>query len=175
MRLSCFVHSVPVARISPTTSRYIHFPEAPQPWRRNLSHFRSSPSLSLLTVRIWIIVCSTFIWFKLRSVSLLACASPIPVILPPSEGITLFKDVIAVSHLFVFCKFLNEKTCSVMLCSRLTFWDANLLYFWSCMKPPLSWCETKTQDLSQKPPYPSMILAMLWKHVYVVMDAFEFF
>ncbi|KAG1828551.1 hypothetical protein EV424DRAFT_1385610 [Suillus variegatus] len=27
--------------------------------------------------------------------SLLACASPIPVILPPSEGITLFKDVIA--------------------------------------------------------------------------------
>ncbi|KAG1740857.1 uncharacterized protein EDB91DRAFT_1248240 [Suillus paluster] len=33
--------------------------------------------------------------FLLACLSLLACASPIPIILPPSEGITLFKDVVA--------------------------------------------------------------------------------
>ncbi|OAX38500.1 hypothetical protein K503DRAFT_156568 [Rhizopogon vinicolor AM-OR11-026] len=36
-----------------------------------------------------------FAIFLLAFLSLLACASPIPIVLPPSEGITLFKDVIA--------------------------------------------------------------------------------
>ncbi|KAG2122973.1 hypothetical protein BD769DRAFT_1670324 [Suillus cothurnatus] len=36
-----------------------------------------------------------FAIFLFACLSLLACASPIPVILPPSEGITLFKDVVA--------------------------------------------------------------------------------
>ncbi|KAG2366703.1 hypothetical protein BDR07DRAFT_1373422 [Suillus spraguei] len=35
-----------------------------------------------------------FAIFLFACLSLLACASPIPIVLPPSEGITLFKDVI---------------------------------------------------------------------------------
>ncbi|KAG0693952.1 hypothetical protein DFH29DRAFT_367976 [Suillus ampliporus] len=36
-----------------------------------------------------------FAIFLLTCLSLLACASPIPIILPPSEGIALFRDVVA--------------------------------------------------------------------------------
>lgn len=36
-----------------------------------------------------------FAIFLFACLSLLACASPIPIVLPPSEGITLFKDVVA--------------------------------------------------------------------------------
>lgn len=36
-----------------------------------------------------------FAIFLFACLSLLACASPIPIVLPPSEGVTLFKDVVA--------------------------------------------------------------------------------
>lgn len=36
-----------------------------------------------------------FAIFLFAYLSLLACASPIPIVLPPSEGITLFQDVVA--------------------------------------------------------------------------------
>lgn len=38
---------------------------------------------------------SVFAIFLLSCLSLLARASPIPIVLPPSEGITLFMDVVA--------------------------------------------------------------------------------
>ena len=66
-------------------------------WRRSSSRYQSSPSSFLLAVRIWIIVRTSSLWLKPHwSVSLLACASPVPIVLPPSTGITLFKDVVAV-------------------------------------------------------------------------------
>ncbi|KAG2366707.1 hypothetical protein BDR07DRAFT_1479927 [Suillus spraguei] len=36
-----------------------------------------------------------FAIFLFTCLSLLACASPIPIVLPPSEGVTLFRDVVA--------------------------------------------------------------------------------
>lgn len=66
-------------------------------WHRSSSRSQSSPSSFLLAVRIWFIVRTSSLWLKPNwSVSLLVCASPVPVILPPSTGITLFKDVVAV-------------------------------------------------------------------------------